>query len=95
MQRILSRSWWDGEALSVLAPSVAVMSKQGAVNRSRSEVFLVQGPSGEFVACLITKEQAEKSEMQNIIIRALGSEESVKPDVDDLIADLNQALDKV
>ena len=35
---------------------------------------------------LITKEQAEKSEMQNIIIRALGSEETVKPDVDDLIA---------
>jgi protein phosphatase len=35
---------------------------------------------------LITKEQAERSEMANIIIRALGSEESVKPDVDDLIA---------
>src|SRR6266446_2138279 len=35
---------------------------------------------------LITKEQAEKSEMANIIIKALGSEESVKPDVDDLIA---------
>ncbi|MCU1286341.1 MAG: protein serine/threonine phosphatase [Acidobacteriales bacterium] len=35
---------------------------------------------------LITREQAEKSEMANIIIRALGSEESVKPDVDDLIA---------
>ena len=35
---------------------------------------------------LITREQAEKSEMQNIIIRALGSEESVKPDVDDMIA---------
>src|SRR3954467_15521229 len=35
---------------------------------------------------LITREQAEKSEMQNIIIRALGAEETVKPDVDDLIA---------
>jgi serine/threonine protein phosphatase PrpC len=34
---------------------------------------------------LITREQAEKSEMQNIIIRALGSEESVKADVDDLV----------
>jgi len=35
---------------------------------------------------LITLEQAEKSEMQNIIIRALGSEEGVEPDVQDLIA---------
>ena len=35
---------------------------------------------------MITMEQAEKSEMQNIIIRALGSEEKVEPDVQDLIA---------
>jgi serine/threonine protein phosphatase PrpC len=35
---------------------------------------------------LITREQAERSEMQNIIIRALGSEDTVKPDVDDMIA---------
>lgn len=35
---------------------------------------------------LITREMAEKSEMQNIIIRALGSDEIVKPDVDDLVA---------
>lgn len=35
---------------------------------------------------LITKEEAEVSEMQNIIIRALGSEETVEPDLDDLIA---------
>ena len=35
---------------------------------------------------LITLEQAEKSDMQNIIIRALGSEEGVEPDVQDLIA---------
>lgn len=35
---------------------------------------------------LITREQAEKSEMQNIIVRALGSEDTVEPDVEDLIA---------
>src|SRR5205085_408257 len=35
---------------------------------------------------VITREQAERSEMQNIIIRALGSEETVTPDVDDMIA---------
>jgi serine/threonine protein phosphatase PrpC len=35
---------------------------------------------------LITREQAEKSEMQNIIIRALGPEGAVEPDVDDQFA---------
>jgi protein phosphatase len=35
---------------------------------------------------LITQEEAEQSEMQNIIIRALGSEEGVEPDVDEMIA---------
>lgn len=35
---------------------------------------------------LITREQAEKSEMQNIIIRALGSDEKVTPDLEDLVA---------
>jgi protein phosphatase len=33
---------------------------------------------------LISREQAERSEMQNIIIRALGSEATVEPDVDDM-----------
>jgi protein phosphatase len=34
---------------------------------------------------LITLEEAEKSNMQNIIIRALGSEETVEADVDDMV----------
>jgi serine/threonine protein phosphatase PrpC len=36
---------------------------------------------------LITAEQAQHSEIQNIIIRALGSEESVEPDLSDLVAE--------
>ncbi len=35
---------------------------------------------------LLTREEAEKSEMQNIIIKALGPEEDVDPDVDDQMA---------
>ncbi len=35
---------------------------------------------------LITQEEAEKSNMQNIIIRALGSEATVEADVDDMVA---------
>ena len=34
----------------------------------------------------ITLEQAQKSEMQNIILRALGSEEMVEADIEDLVA---------
>jgi serine/threonine protein phosphatase PrpC len=34
----------------------------------------------------ITLEQAQQSEMQNIILRALGSEESVEADIEDLMA---------
>lgn len=33
----------------------------------------------------LTLEQAERSEMQNIILKALGSEENVDPDVEDLV----------
>lgn len=33
----------------------------------------------------ITREQAEHSEMQNIILKALGSEEDVDPDIEDLV----------
>jgi protein phosphatase len=35
---------------------------------------------------LMTMAEAERSEIQNIILRALGSEESVEPDLDDLVA---------
>jgi serine/threonine protein phosphatase PrpC len=34
----------------------------------------------------ITREQAEKSELQNVILRALGSEEEVQADIEDLLA---------
>jgi protein phosphatase len=34
----------------------------------------------------LTVEQAQESDLQNIILRALGSEEEIKPDLEDLIA---------
>lgn len=61
MQRILSRSYWDGEALAAIPPGIAVLSKQGAVSHARSEVFLVHAPSGPYVACVMTKNQRDKS----------------------------------
>ena len=59
--RALGRSFWVDEALSSIPPSVHVISKQGAVNASRSEVLLVSAPSGPFVLCVITKEQKDQT----------------------------------
>ena len=61
MSRVLARTFWDSEALAAIPPSVAVLSKQGAVSHARSEVALVQGPSGDYVFCVMTKEQRDRS----------------------------------
>jgi beta-lactamase class A len=59
MYRALTRSYWTGEALSQVPPWVQAASKQGAVDRSRSEVMLVNAPSGDYVFCVITKNQTD------------------------------------
>ena len=61
MHRCLSRIYWDGEALSQIPPSVQTISKQGAVNQSRSEAVLVHAPHGDYVFCVITKNQQDQS----------------------------------
>ena len=53
--RILTRIYWNREALSQIPPWVQAASKQGAVDQSRSEVVLVNAPSGDYVFCVITK----------------------------------------
>jgi len=61
MHRVLSRIYWDGEALSQIPPEVQAISKQGAVSDSRSEVVLVHAPHGDYVFCVITKNQRDES----------------------------------
>ena len=61
MARALGRIYWDGEALASVPPTVATMSKQGAINASRSEVVLVHAPHGDYVFCIITKNQQDQS----------------------------------
>jgi beta-lactamase class A len=58
--RALGRTFWVDEAVSSIPPSVHVLSKQGAVNASRSEVLLVSAPSGPFVLCVVTKDQKDQ-----------------------------------
>ncbi len=75
MCRLLARSQWDGEALSVLPPSVVALSKQGAVSHARSEVVLVHGPSGAYVFCVMTKGQRdqgwERGNAGYVLLRAI------------------------
>lgn len=61
MYRFLTRIYWNDEALSQLPPTVQAASKQGAVDRSRSEVVLVNAPHGDYVFCVITKNQEDTS----------------------------------
>lgn len=61
MYRVLTRIYWNDTALSQIPPYVQAASKQGAVNQSRSEVVLVNAPSGDYVFCVITKNQADTS----------------------------------
>ncbi len=61
MYRVLTRIHYDGEALAFIPPWVQAASKQGAVSRSRSEVVLVNAPSGDYVFCVVTKNQSDTS----------------------------------
>lgn len=61
MYRNLIRIYWDSEALSQIPPYVQAASKQGAVDQSRSEVVLVNAPHGDYVFCVITKNQQDES----------------------------------
>ena len=61
MYRNMIRIYWDAEALSQIPPFIQAASKQGAVNRSRSEVVLVNAPHGDYVFCIATKNQKDES----------------------------------
>ncbi len=71
--RNLIRIYFDSHALSQIPPYVQVASKQGSVDQSKSEVVLVNAPHGDYVFCVITKDQKDdRWEMDNegyILIR--------------------------
>ncbi len=60
MYRNLTRQYWDGDALSQLPAGISVATKNGAVNKSRSEVVLVHAPHGDYVFCIMTSNQADE-----------------------------------
>ncbi len=65
MYRNLGRQFWDNEGLSQIPENIKTGSKNGAVNRSRSETILVHAPHGEYVYCIITKNQKDESWTRN------------------------------
>ena len=60
MVRVLSRNYWDGNALAQVPPTVHTMSKGGSVGSTRSEVVLVDAPNGAYVFCVMTRDQKDK-----------------------------------
>ncbi|MFC6997008.1 serine hydrolase [Rufibacter roseus] len=60
MYRNLGRIYYDSYALSKIPPYVHTASKSGAVNQSKSEVVLVNAPNGDYVFCIITKNQKDE-----------------------------------
>jgi beta-lactamase class A len=59
--RNMTRIYWDSQSLSQIPPYIQAASKQGAVDESRSEVVLVNAPHGDYVFCVITKNQEDHS----------------------------------
>ena len=60
MSRTLNRIYWDNTALSQIPPYIQCLSKQGAVDASRSETVLVHAPHGDYVFSIITKNNKDQ-----------------------------------
>ncbi|HTP13992.1 MAG TPA: serine hydrolase [Bacteroidota bacterium] len=60
MFRVLSKPFWDEMGVNQIPPTIHVASKNGAVDAAKSETDLVGAPSGEYVFCVTTKNQADR-----------------------------------
>jgi beta-lactamase class A len=61
MIRLLGRNYWDEQAISQVPANVFIANKNGAVNASRSEVLYVKGEGREYIFCICTKDNIDKS----------------------------------
>lgn len=61
MYRIMSNSFYTDYSLSQIPPNVQTAAKQGMVNKSRSELVMVNAPSGDYVFYIATKNNADES----------------------------------
>ena len=56
MYRLMTKGYYDEQAISEIPPYVQVAAKSGSVNESRSEVVLVNAPHGDYVFYVGTKD---------------------------------------
>jgi len=61
MLRILSRQYWDEEALSQIPTGVFVAAKNGAVDESRNEVIYVNCKKNPYIFSIFTKNNKDTS----------------------------------
>ena len=61
MLRLLSRQYWDEEAMSEIPPGVFVADKNGAVDASRSEVMYINGKKNPYILSVFTKNNKDTS----------------------------------
>lgn len=61
MMRNMARIYWDEKALSQIPPYIHTLSKQGAVDESRSETVLVNAPHGDYVFSIITNHNKDQN----------------------------------
>jgi beta-lactamase class A len=60
LYRNLTRNFWDSQGLLQVPADVRTASKNGAVDESRSEVIMVNAPHGDYVYCIITKNNTDR-----------------------------------
>lgn len=61
MYRLMSNSYYTDYSLSQIPPYVQTAAKQGMVNKSRSEVVMVNAPHGDYVFYIATKNNKDES----------------------------------
>ena len=61
MYRLLSNSFYTDYALSQIPPFIQTAAKQGMVNQSRSELVMVNAPTGDYVFYIATKNNEDTS----------------------------------
>ncbi|MEO5788316.1 MAG: serine hydrolase [Gelidibacter sp.] len=61
MYRIMSNSFYTDYSLSQIPPYVQTAAKQGMVDKSRSELVMVNAPSGDYVFYIATKNNKDES----------------------------------
>ena len=60
MLRMMSRQFWDEDAISEIPPYIFVADKSGAVDQTRDEVLYVNGPH-PYIFCICTKNNKDSS----------------------------------